>query len=168
MRIVLVVIIWIVIVGGLWAYVWQRDAAVVNTIAEKPIVELAEQSYSLEITPTFSTEVDPFALDTSDANTETLEVRLNGNQIPVTGIQLERGLTRTIPTLDGVVKGHNEIYLKASPPLSQHTLNHGIRIRLFENDSPIADHTLWNSRGSLVSGTVSFEIGSVQEDDHDH
>lgn len=168
MRLILVVAIWIVIVGGMWTYVWQRDAAVVGTAVEKPVIELSSQKYSLEITPTFSVEEDPFALDTSETGSEQLELRLNGTQVTLANIQLERGQSQLIENLQGVVDGHNEIYLKASPPLSQHMLNHGIRLRLLEDGAAIVDQTIWNSRGSLVSGTIAFESGSAKEDDHDH
>jgi hypothetical protein len=131
------------------------------------MVVLADQQYSLEITPTFSVEEDPFALNTAESESEQLEMTLNGNRIS-SGIQLERGQPQKIQNLKGVVDGHNEIYIKASPPVSQHTINHGIRIRLFENGNSIVDHTVWSSQGSLVSGTISFKTGLVQEDNHGH
>ena len=168
MRLILVVIIWIVIVGGMWTYVWQRDASVVGSAAETPIIELSSQQYSLEITPTFSVEEDPFALNTSDTGSEQLELRLNGKLLTFANILLERGQVQLIDNLKGVVNGHNEIYLKASPPVSQFMLNHGIRVRLLENGAAIVDHTIWNSQGSLVSGTIAFETGLTKEDDHDH
>lgn len=168
MRLILVVAIWIVIVGGMWTYVWQRDASVVGAATEAPVLELSSQQYSLEITPTFSMEEDPFALNTSDTGSEQLELRLNGNLVALTNIQLERGQAQLINNVKGVVNGHNEIYLKASPPVSQFMLNHGIRVRLLENGASIVDHTIWNSQGSLVSGTIAFETGLAEEDDHDH
>ncbi len=168
MRLILVVGIWIVIIGGLWLYVWQRDSSIGNAAIEAPNFESAEQQYTLEITPTFSAEEDPFALETSVGEPGQLQISLNGNPLELSGIQLEQGKPQTIKDLKGIIKGHNEIYLNTSPPISQHLLIHGIRIRLFENGIPVLDDTIWNSQGSLVSGTVNFEAGPPREDDHEH
>ena len=60
MRFLMVVAIWIVIVGGLWNYISHRDAKRELIVAATPIDLTIEGQYALEITPTFSTEDDPF------------------------------------------------------------------------------------------------------------
>jgi len=168
MRFLLVVIIWIVIVGGLWSYVSHRDAKRQLIVAKTPIDLTVEGQFILEVTPTFSTEDDPFALTTSDGNASPFEVKLNGVEIAVNSPELQRGQSIRHEKVVGVLTGHNEIYVNASPPLSENDLEHGIRVKLFQNNTLVVDKTVWADQGALVSGTISFNYSETEEASHDH
>jgi hypothetical protein len=167
MRFLMVVAIWIVIVGGLWNYISHRDAKRELIVAATPTELTVDGLYSLELTPTFSTEDDPFALTTSENTASSFEVKLNGNALDFGVSEFQRGATIRDEKVDGVLTGHNEIYINASPPLSENTLEHGIRIKFFQDDTLIVDETVWADHGALVSGTISFNHSETEEANHD-
>lgn len=168
MRFLMVVAIWIVIVGGLWNYISHRDAKRERIVATTPIDLTVDGQYALEITPTFSTEDDPFALQTSDYTTTSFEVKLNGNALNMNVLEFQRGETIRTEKVAGVLTGHNEIYVNASPPLSENTLEHGIRIKFYQDNTLIVDRTVWADQGAIVSGTISFNHLETEEASHDH
>lgn len=167
MRYLLVLGIWVAIVGGMWLYTSKRDAAVPQ--AQAAAVEFAaDRRFSIEITPTFSIENDPFALQTTETAATPLEVRFNGTPLEMPYDTISRGATIRVVDVQGVMNGNNEIYVKASPPMSETMIDHGIRIRFYADSSLIADQTVWSSQGSLVSGTASFDYRAAGEEEHDH
>lgn len=166
MRFILSLFIWLVIVGGLFAYTWQRDAG----LPQGPsIVEAAKQvqgSHVLEITPTFSVVKDPFALQSDTENISLLEVSLNGNTLDVPAVEMRHGQVIQIHDLPKLQVGFNEFYVSASPPISESMLNHGMRVRLIDDSSIFFDDTIWASPGARVSGTINFTL-AADKDDHD-
>lgn len=168
MRFFLVISIWIVIVGGLWGYISQRDYKRQQIVASSPVDLSVQGDFSVEITPTFSTEEDPFALTVSDSTVAPFEIKLNGTSLETEIVDLQRGQKLRLEKISGMLAGHNEFFITASPPLSEDNLEHGIRIKLFEDQTLIVDKTVWSGLGSQVSGTVSFTHMKQQEDDHDH
>ena len=168
MRFLMVVAIWIVIVGGLWNYISHRDAKRELIVAATPIDLTVEGQYALEITATFTTEDDPFALKTSDNTASSFEVKLNGNALDMNVLEFQRGETIRNAKVGGVLTGHNEIYVNASPPLSENTLEHGIRVKFYQDNTLIVDKTVWADQGALVSGTISFNHSQTEEANHDH
>lgn len=168
MRFFLVITIWVVIVGGLWSYIAHRDGKRLEATAQVPVNLSIEGSFSIELTPTFSTEDDPFALTTTDTPPSSLEVKLNGMALALDTQEILRGKTIRLDTLTGMLTGHNEIYIRASPPLSENALEHGVRLKVFENNTIIVDETLWAEQGALVSGTISFSHLQKEEGDNGH
>lgn len=168
MRFFLVVIVWIVIVGGLWNYISHRDGKRLQAVAQAPIDLTIEGRFAIEITPTFSTEKDPFALTTADSSDAPLEIKLNGRALAIDAQEVVRGQTIRLENVTGILAGHNEIFVNASPPLQESNLEHGVRLKVFEDTTAVVDETVWASKGALVSGTVSFNHLQKKESDHDH
>lgn len=157
-----------VIIGGMYTYMSKRDA--VRMAVEPPAVldSRVDKLLTVEITPTFSVEGDPFALQLEENTGSGFELKLNGETIP---LQLApvRGEVIRIDSLSGVRKGHNEVYVKGAPPVSESHLENGIRVKVMEDGQVIADKTIWSSDGALASGTVFFDFETAeQEDSHDH
>jgi hypothetical protein len=167
MRFILTAVVWLVILGGLWSYTRQRAAAEAVVRYENPGVHEVAETYTLRLTPTFSLEPDPFALKTEDSPDTAIVLLLNGAAIPLEGHTLQRGETWTVEKVAGLVEGSNEIHVQASPPLSESELEHGIRIRLMKSGVAAVDTTVWSQQGSLVSGSIHFELQSTGEA-HDH
>ena len=169
MRFLLTVLIWIVFVGGLWAYTVQRDAALPQGPAQPAAPKVLTGSYVLEITPSFSIEKDPFALVLEDDASQTpgLEIRLNGRALEVDAEQIKRGKVIRITENLKLSQGFNEFYVKASPPMAETDLDHGLRVRLLDRGVPVVDQTVWGSSGAVVAGTVSFSIAAHKEEAHD-
>jgi len=168
MRFLLVVLFWLVFVGGLKAYTWQRDMAASRTVAAPVQVERLSGNWILELTPTFSAEADPFALETEDGAPAPIEVSLNAVPVALDSLRVVRGDALQIENLGELQQGPNEVFVKASPPLHESDLNHGIRVRILDGQAVLADETIWGNRGALVSGSVTFKLKSEEVPAHGH
>ena len=157
MRFLLCIIIWVVFVGGLYLYVEQRDRGFVTESVAVAAVETSSQRISIELTPTFSVEDDPFALQTLEQKAP-FELRLNGMAVDIADLPINRGQTLFIRDHEVALGDHNEVFIKASPPVAESHLTHGIRLRLVSGDRVLADQTIWSSGGGLVSGSVAFGL----------
>lgn len=167
MRFALVAVIWLVFVGGMWGYVQQRDARQPDGPVAAPVHDTLDVSVTLEITPTFSSEKDPFALDTGDGDQGALVVTVNGVSVPVDAA-LERGMTLVRDNVTGLNRGFNELYISAPPAASETLLTNGIRVRVLRQGAVIEDQTLWGEKGAVISGTIGFDLAEQKGDDHDH
>jgi len=167
MRFFLVLFIWVIIVGGLWSYITHRDARRQQVIPQAAKDLAIDGRFAIAITPTFSAEKDPFALTTTESDTPPLEIRLNGTPLELPSREVRRGEIILLESITGMLTGHNEIYVNASPPLSESTLQNGVRVEVFEDEVTIAETTVWAGEGALVSGTLSFNHGRKAEGGHD-
>lgn len=169
MRPVLAFLIWVAFIGGLAAYMHTRE-----TTARVGAVELrsAVGSYSLEITPTFDVEQDPFALRTDDGTSDsTLVVRVNGKDVLKRSDRVEKGAPIRVEPLTGLVDGSNEIYLEATPPIELSGRSLALRVRLFKDGAEFADRTFWTEGGSKIATAFPVKIepdGTSGKDQHDH
>ena len=166
MRFLISFCIWIVIIGGLWLYTSQKSA--VTRLDVAPVNLAVQGSFSVELTPTFSVEEDPFALTIEDSPSPGIQLRLNGKQVPLPDLPVQRGQVIYIDGIDAVQKGHNDIYIQASPPVAESGLEHGIRVKILADGNVIGDDTTWSSGGALISESFHFEYSTGGEDNHDH
>lgn len=166
MRFILTILIWVIIVGGLWSYSKKRMEAEANIVRRVPEIAQVEEMYSLRVTPTFSIEPDPFALQTDDSASAGIELRLNGTEIRIESDSMQRGKAWVLEKVDGLAVGNNEIYVQASPPIAESDLEHGVRVQLVKAGVAAVDDTIWG-QGGLVSGTIHFEL-ETKDEKHDH
>jgi len=167
MRFFLSLIIWLVIVGGLFLYTWQRDAGLPHGPSIVEAAKHVEGDHLLEITPTFSVVKDPFALQSDTDKAALLELKLNGKNLDAPAGDMRRGEVIRVLELPGLQVGFNEFYISASPPIAENMLDHGIRLRLLDGSSVLLDDTIWASSGAVVSGTISFTLAAETDDEHD-
>lgn len=163
MRFLLIAGIWSVFLGGIWLYTSQRDSAVQQAELAPPVVDqMVYGPFSLEITTTFDTETDPFALAAESAATSAI-VRLNGQDIVLPETGLHRGSVVRVENISGILEGYNDIYLEASPPLTESVLEHGVRLKIFAKEELLLDRTVWGSSGALVSDSFGFKYSAAEE-----
>lgn len=167
MRFLAVISIWLIFVGGLSFYIYQRDSKIVTASTATAPQLLEDQSFTLELIPSFSTESDPFALDL-DSSDSTLSLSLNGAPLRLPLQQLQRGTALSLPSLSGIRAGGNELFVSASTPLSESNINHALRIRLYRSAILLIDQTLWSEAGSKLSGAIHFDLsqGGQSHDAH--
>nr|WP_321466577.1 hypothetical protein [uncultured Desulfobulbus sp.] len=110
---------------------------------------------------------DPFALTTTGEQ-PLLEVRVNGQLLPLTIAQPEAGEIISIDLVKTLTPGANEIFVQASPPTTEANREQGLRVKVMEEGAKVAETTLWSTPGSLVSGTLLFTISEQETDHHDH
>lgn len=169
MRPVAALLIWIVLVGGLWAYMNTRGS-IREAASFKPTV--ARGSFQLEVTPTFSAEPDPFALQTDDeTKAPALTVRVNGLEVLRLSGDVAEGVPIRVEPLKGLVEGRNELYVEASPPIHAVGKSHAVRVRILRDGEVLASHSFWSEPGSKISTTFPVELettsgGAAHENGH--
>ncbi|MFN2355761.1 MAG: hypothetical protein ABR512_14725 [Desulfopila sp.] len=168
MRFVLTALIWLLILGGLSLYIFQRDRRIQAPIQAPVMQEVAGQNFILEITPTFSPEADPFALQGEDGDSPSLVIRTSQRELFRAQADLERGVPVQVQPVHGLMEGRNELYLQGTPSLSEAHRDHAVRLRLFRDNRVVADETLWGHGGAGVAGTISFTLTTMAEGAHDH
>ena len=167
MRFVLAALIWLILVGGLSLYIHERDRRAPAEI-RTPTTEAAPmEDFTLEITPTFATEADPFSLH-GDTAAATMVVRLGERELFRSEQSLPAGVTVSVHPVAGLATGLNELFLKAGPPLSEAQMDHAVNVRLLQGSRVVFDETVWGRSGANVAGTVSFTITGTPEAEHDH
>jgi hypothetical protein len=167
MRLLLPVLVWIIFVGGLWSYIHQRE---LTQDRKQPAVsqeiKKTQKRVTLSLTPTFTAEKDPFALNLDNAAGDEILVRLNGNTLDTSPLSLERGSTVALTNLGNLTAGKNELYLEISPPLHDTKVAHALRVQLSDDNKELLDTTIWSRDGALLSGSFVFEI--IDEVEHEH
>jgi hypothetical protein len=168
MRFALVALAWLILVGGLSFYIHERDSRPAVEISKPAVREAARGNYTLEVTPTFSTAADPFALQGEVTAASTLQVSQGDKIIYRTEESLEAGMTVRVHPVAGLTAGRNELYLQASPPLSDIPRDNAVRVRVLLDNRVLVDETLWAESGAKVSGTIAFSLTKPEDVDHDH
>lgn len=168
MRLFFTALVWLLIVGGLFLYIEQRDARILQPAEATTAPEILGSDYVLEITPTFGAEADPFALRDEDQAPATLLVRLGGVDVLREARPLARGETLRIEPLTGLQAGRNELFIEASPSFEESHLAHALRVKLLLSGVVQLDRTLWGEAGTKVTGTVEFLIEHPAGASHDH
>lgn len=151
MRFFLVLIIWIAFVGGVSLYVAKREA--VQPVAE-PKVAPAGSNFALEVTTSFDVAPDPFALEETDP--AGIVIRGGGRDLARRD-RLEAGTTLRIEPVPGLIEGRNELYVEASPPLSEANRPHALRVRVLRGGAVVAERIVWAEPGSRVASTLVFD-----------
>jgi hypothetical protein len=167
MRLVIAACIWLVLVGGLFTYMHERDTV---GVAEQYQPRRAVASYAIEITPTFSAEPDPFTLQSETGRkASAIILRLNGKEIPNLPENAEQGSPIFVNNVQGLVEGLNEFYLEAAPPVATGDRIHAIRVRVLRDGLPVAERSFWSGAGSKIAVTFPLEIElEPQEKGHPH
>ena len=168
MRFIFSLLIWLIIVGGLWAYTSYRDSAIPPAASTVPLVDhTVDERVTIELTPTFDLEEDPFALRTEDQPSASIELKLNGRPVALPKEPVRHGMALRMDGIAGLLTGHNEVFVQASPPLAESGLEHGVRVKILTTHGVIGDRTVWSSGGALVSGSFGFTYQPGKEEAHD-
>ena len=164
MRIFAAIFINIILIGGLTLYMNHRDNKA--PVEKTPVQTTISQGvYTLEITPGFAPAPDPFALETDKP--ALLLVKTGSREILRKTESVKAGKLLRIENLSGMVIGHNEIHIQASPP-SEDNAHHALRMRVLENENPVADATFWAPPGMGINNTLYFSIGSEKKAEARH
>ena len=157
MRLVLVLILWAAIIGGVTLYMEHRGGRAVSAVSLSA-PELADRHFILEVTATFDAEPDPFALRTDGSAGAGIVVRRGGEEI-LRSDTLRAGEPVTVP-VEGLRAGVNEFVFEAAPPSGEVGRAAGLRLRLLEGLSVVADRTYWAEGGAVVAGTFRPELAA--------
>ncbi len=156
-RLVLVAVIWVVIFGGTGMFLRMDTPAAPSAAMHEPDVREAGGNFSLEITTSFALARDPFALTAGVENTDPLVVTLSGKEL-FSAESLPSGETLIISPLKGVVKGGNEFFVQASPPVDDTGQSHALRLRFLRGGAVLAEKTFWSDDGAAIAGALHVTV----------
>ena len=157
MRFALVAAIWLILVGGLALYTTEKERRQPPEVAEPVTQPVSAESYTLEITPTFTSASDPFALQGDPAASATLVARLGERELLRLNTAVPAGKPVTVSPVPGLVVGLNELYVRGVPPRGE-PLDHAVRVRLLQGGRVVLDETLWGAKGANVTGSIPFSL----------
>ncbi len=167
-RLVAVILIWVVLVGGLSLFVnRERNEAAAVYVPPKQ----AASDYWLEVTPTFSVTSDPFALQVGDESSGGLVIWLQNREVLRIHDDLQEGLPIEVKPLEGLVVGENEFFIKAQPAEADIANANALRLRLFHGTDLLLVETFWSEPSNPIIATTRIRItepGDTPRDNHDH
>jgi len=154
-RPIIAILISVVVLGGVGAFI---AASTARRVPDATVFEqtAATGVFSLEITPTFDAEADPFALDLI-----ALQVQHAGNTILRRDDKCaanETLLVTEFPENVKIIVGKNELYIQAFPGEGALAAANAVRIRVFRDGQPITDNTIWSEPGAPVEGTILVDV----------
>ncbi|MEW6531325.1 MAG: hypothetical protein AB1473_10835 [Thermodesulfobacteriota bacterium] len=169
MRPVLAVCVWFVLLGGLVLFMHSKhESSGFRSFESKP----ATGGFSLEVTPTFAVEPDPFALRTgSEEQPAALVVKVNGKEVLRREDKVDGGTPLAAHNVSGMIEGPNELYLEANPPLERANRAHAVRVKVIRDGEQIADRTFWSEPGVKLAATFRVDVRPREEkgkDAHGH
>jgi hypothetical protein len=168
LRIVWAAVIWVVFAGGLMTYMLQRGS-VAQTPAEAVTIETAQGVYTLVVTTTFAAQPDPFALTAGGEAPAALQIRMGSRVFFHKTDDIMPGRPMRVTIHEGLVKGANELFIEASPPLDSADQAQAVRLQLLRDELMVAQETFWAEPGENISKTFRFTIEARQEEaQHDH
>ena len=155
MRPLLVVVLAVVILSCMQLFMQLQSAGMGHT-HEGPQLIQASGEFRAEVILTFDAGPDEFSLD-NVADAASVLVQLAGMEI-----LRETGVVRgdvpiVISLIEGLVPGKNEFYVQASPK-DERQLYRAVGVRVFRDDTLLAEKTLLSEPGATVQGTITVEV----------
>jgi hypothetical protein len=125
---------------------------------------VAQGKFSVEITLSFDAGAQTaFSLDPTQA--AALRVVFQGRDL----LQLESPVaagTVRVEDVPGIAAGANEFFIEAQPAALESQIARAVRVRVFRDENPVADQTLWSEPGLPVRGTVRIDVPESPSHDH--
>lgn len=161
MRLLLVVMIWFVFVGGVAFYTSKETKPIKFTTPNAP-KELTE-TYDCKVFTSFSAAADPFALEGS-AESVALRVSLNGKDVLVRKGMMDAASAQEESNISGFQAGVNEIFIEAHPPVNEYGRGHAARLVLSKGNHTIVDRSLWSAGGTPIVTTIRFSLKAGEKE----
>jgi hypothetical protein len=149
------IVIWIVLVGGLYFYMESRDHAPVSHATP---VQMVSGDYRLVLTTTFNAEKDPFDLKTESATGDAFVIKLNGLELIRSSDVFFAGKPVIFDNIAGIRVGANEFLVEASPPHGAGGMASAVRVQLFRFHEEILDRTFWADPGARIVSNFKIQI----------
>ena len=167
MRIVLVIAIWIIMIGGMFLFMNSKESA--PSIYDYKYEEVKE-AYSLEIVATSPAEPDPFTLQTDESSPmASILVKINGIKALRITEPIDAGEKLTVENVPGLKIGENEFYVEVNPPIESVNKIFAVRVSVNRGYTKIASETLWSPEGLKVADTFTLYIKEDESsEDHSH
>ena len=156
MRILLVLLLWLFVVGGVGFYT-SRSNIERRPSRRTAVVTNISSNCECRVWTSFSAAPDPFALN-SDGDALVLNVLLNGKPILVRKGTLDGSSVQVSQITTGLVSGKNELFLETTPPFSEHDRKHAARLQLSRQGKVLVDKTFWSNGGMPLVTSVPFEV----------
>lgn len=165
MRLVLTAVIWVVLVGGLALYMFNRTA--VQSASELNL-HTPSGDFAVEVTTTFPLEPDPFALRSEGSDeAPALVVRVNGREVLRKTERVEPGEPIRVEPIPGFAQGANEVFVEANPRLDMAGRSQAVRVRVLQDTNVLADRSLWSDQGNRIAAAIAVNVDTRESKEHD-
>ncbi len=151
-RIVYAVVLCVLILGGAGWFLREKPSEA--NVPEFQYTQVAAQ-YALELTPTFSLEKDPFALNMDES--PALVVRLGDKELLALD-SVSAGEPVLLEEVRGLVLGMNEFFIKATPSAGSALGAQALRVRLLQGGQPVAAESYWTGNGLPVKAVFRVTL----------
>ncbi|MGE4319793.1 MAG: hypothetical protein AB7E96_12925 [Deferribacterales bacterium] len=148
--------------------VWTVTAAVVLTFfvfrntpsgGHDGALKIApDRDISIEITTTFSTEKDPFALNISDEKQKAFTVALDGKAVYEADTGIEKGEPLILKAVN-ISDGQHEVMVTSAPVSGSG--DNAVRIRAVLDGIVLSDSTDWFTDGQEIVSVIRFDTGNT-------
>ena len=166
-RLGLCAFVWVLFVGGVTLYMGHRHSAM-GQPATAMALRTVDRTYLVEVTTSFTAEADPFALrtDTSE-EAPALLLRLGDTELLRLSDGVVAGQPRRLEAVQGLTRGSNELFVKATPPTALEGRQF-VQLRVLQGGQSLAETVLWSEGGAAVAGSLRFVLEEDEEDGHEH
>ena len=161
MRLLLVVVLTVVILGGMQLLMQLQSVGSGDHAREGPRLIQASGDFKVEVRLTFDAGPDEFSLDDVGAAPSVL-VQLAGKVVYRETRVVRGDAPIVISPIEGLVTGKNEFYVQASPKDAAQVYR-AVGIRVFRDDTLLAEKTLLTEPGATVQGTIVLEVPQVAD-----
>ena len=93
---------------------------------------------------------------------------LNGDEVLKAAEESRAGMAVVLEPVQGLIKGVNELYVEASPPVGFDGESHGVRLRLMHSGVAVAEETFWSEDGSRVTGVLRVDLAEKEPEADGH
>ena len=176
MRPFLAVLITTTLIGGIYGY--TRFTSHIRPARSEVREVIASGQFAIDITLTFDAQGDEFA------NPSVL-IKFQDQVLLERSDRVQAGQPLRISNVDGVQVGENDVFVQVTPEDSTGSndfdletelessapveLSRAIRVRMFRDDSVVAEKTVWSEPGQPVSGLIPVTVGgAVGQNGDDH
>ncbi|PIE59471.1 MAG: hypothetical protein CSA32_03730 [Desulfobulbus propionicus] len=165
MRILLTLVVWGALIGGLWLYMNTRRDMGALPADSQVITGQETKNLTVVITTTFTLARNPFAFTADDAPPQNFILRLNGVFITFPGKELKPGEPYHLSHVPVMADSHNELFFQTSYAYETNR-EHAVRLQVILGGKTVAEKTFWSQGGTTISGTMTFIPGKEAKHDH--
>jgi len=163
-RLLLAVLVWAVLLGGLFLYLGQRH---LHELTTEYTFKPAQGDFALQINSTFPMGADLFALRSKEPLPAPLKVWLNGMALKIPEADFSVPSAVRLEEVQGIFDGRNEFYIESHPASREGTPG-ALKLELFRGRKMLFEKTLWTDGASKIASTFYVDLHEKEPEHKGH